>query len=75
MAIPRQERDNFDITVPVVSPKPGLLYCAHQENGNYQYVGLDWKASELKDRWIFPMSVACGTPSAISRQFSKIATS
>ena len=40
--------------VPVVSAKTGLLYCAHKQNGDYQYVGLDWMTGELKERWIFP---------------------
>ncbi len=48
------EVDNSDIMVPVVSAKTGLMYCAHKDNGNYQYVGLDWKTGELKERWIFP---------------------
>jgi hypothetical protein len=49
-----KEVDNSDIMVPVVSAKTGLLYCANKENGRYQYVGLDWKTGELKERWIFP---------------------
>ncbi len=36
-----REVDNSDIIVPVVSAATGLLYCAHKENGDYQYVGLD----------------------------------
>jgi len=31
-----------------------LLYCAHKENGDYQYVGLDWRTGALRERWIFP---------------------
>ncbi|WP_217426970.1 hypothetical protein [Pandoraea pneumonica] len=46
--------DNSDIMVPVVSAATGLLYCAHKENGDYQYVGLDWQTGELRERWIFP---------------------
>lgn len=49
-----REVDNSDIMVPVVSEATGLLYCAHKEKGNYQYVGLDWKTGELRERWIFP---------------------
>jgi hypothetical protein len=49
-----REVDNSDIMVPVVSAKSGLLYCAHKENGDYQYVGLDWLTGELRERWIFP---------------------
>jgi hypothetical protein len=49
-----REVDNSDIMVPVVSAATGLLYCAHKENGNYQYVGLDWRTGEMKERWIFP---------------------
>lgn len=48
------EVDNSDMMVPVVSAKTGLLYCAHKENGNYQYVGLDWMTGKLKERWLFP---------------------
>jgi hypothetical protein len=48
------EVDHSDIMVPVVSAKTGLMYCAHKDNGNYQYAGLDWKTGELKERWIFP---------------------
>jgi hypothetical protein len=40
--------------VPVVSAATGLMYCAHKEKGDYQYVGLDWMTGELKERWIFP---------------------
>ncbi len=46
--------DNSDIMVPVVSAKTGLLYAAHKENGNYQYVGIDWATGALRERWIFP---------------------
>ncbi len=46
--------DNSDIMVPVVSAATGLIYCAHKENGDYQYVGLDWMSGDLKERWIFP---------------------
>jgi hypothetical protein len=46
--------DNSDIMVPVVSAATGLMYCAHKENGNYQYVGLDWETGVLRERWIFP---------------------
>ena len=46
--------DNSDIMVPVVSAKTGLLYAAHKEHGNYQYVGLDWTTGALRERWIFP---------------------
>jgi len=49
-----REVDNSDIMVPVVSAATGLLYCAHKENGDYQYVGLDWMTGELRERWIFP---------------------
>jgi hypothetical protein len=48
------EVDNSDIMVPVVSAATGLMYCAHKEHGDYQYVGLDWMTGELKQRWIFP---------------------
>lgn len=46
--------DNSDAVVPVVSAKTGLLYAAHKENGNYQYVGLDWTTGAIRERWIFP---------------------
>lgn len=49
-----REVDNSDIMVPVVSAATGLMYCAHKENADYQYVGLDWMTGELKERWIFP---------------------
>ncbi|HEY2711861.1 MAG TPA: hypothetical protein VGI60_05045 [Chthoniobacterales bacterium] len=49
-----KEVDNTDIMVPVVSAATGLLYCAHKDHCNYQYVGLDWKTGALKERWIFP---------------------
>jgi hypothetical protein len=49
-----REVDNSDLMVPVVSAATGLMYCAHKENGDYQYVGLDWMTGELKERWIFP---------------------
>ena len=49
-----EEVDNSDIMVPVVSAATGLMYCAHKENGDYQYVGLDWETGELRQRWIFP---------------------
>jgi hypothetical protein len=48
------EVDNSDIMVPVVSAATGLLYAAHKENGDYQYVGLDWMTGTLRERWIFP---------------------
>ncbi len=48
------EIDNSDIMVPVVSAATGLMYCAHKDHGDYQYVGLDWLTGELKQRWIFP---------------------
>jgi hypothetical protein len=28
--------------------------CAHKENGDCQYVGLDWKIGALRERWIIP---------------------
>ena len=37
-----------------MSAATGLLYAAHKENGNYQYVGLDWTTGEIRERWIFP---------------------
>lgn len=49
-----REIDNSDIMVPVVSAATGLMYCAHKENGDYQYVGLDWMTGTLRERWIFP---------------------
>lgn len=49
-----REVDNSDIMVPVVSARTGLLYAAHKENGDYQYVGLDWNTGVLRERWIFP---------------------
>jgi hypothetical protein len=49
-----REVDNSDIMVPVISAATGLIYCAHKENADYQYVGLDWMTGELKERWIFP---------------------
>lgn len=49
-----REIDNSDIMVPVVSAATGLMYCAHKENGDYQYVGLDWQTGALRARWIFP---------------------
>jgi hypothetical protein len=49
-----REVDNSDIMVPVVSAKTGLLYAAHKEHGDYQYVGVDWMTGELRERWIFP---------------------
>jgi hypothetical protein len=49
-----REVDNSDIMVPVVSAATGLLYCANKENGDYQYVGLDWKTGTLRERWVFP---------------------
>jgi len=49
-----REVDNSDIMVPVVSAATGLLYAAHKENGDYQYVGLDWMTGKLRERWVFP---------------------
>jgi hypothetical protein len=49
-----REVDNSDLMVPVVSAATGLMYCAHKESGDYQYVGLDWMTGELKERWMFP---------------------
>jgi hypothetical protein len=49
-----EQIDNSDIMVPVVSSATGLMYCAHKEDGDYQYVGLDWTTGELKQRWVFP---------------------
>lgn len=46
--------DNTDIMVPVVSAATGMLYAAHKENGNYQYLGLDWNTGEIKVRLEFP---------------------
>src|SRR3954466_9674968 len=50
----RVEVNNSDITAPMVSAATSLLYCAHKENGDYQYVGLDWMTGALRERWIFP---------------------
>jgi hypothetical protein len=64
-----REVDNSDIMVPVVSAKTGLLYCAHKEKGDYQYLGLDWMTGELRQRWVFPddsrLWNACGGITAI----------
>ncbi len=46
--------DNADLATPVVSVTTNLLYAAHKEHGNYQYVGLDWTTGALRERWIFP---------------------
>ena len=41
--------------MPVVSAATGLLYCAHKENGDYQYrQDSTDEPGELKERWIFP---------------------
>src|SRR3954471_12372930 len=50
----RVEVNNSDITAPMVSAATSLLYCAHKENGDYQYVGLDWMPGALRERWTFP---------------------
>ena len=50
----RVEVNNSDITAPMVSAATSLLYCAHKENGDYQYVGLDWMTGALRERWTFP---------------------
>jgi hypothetical protein len=46
--------DNSDIMLPVVSAATGLMYCASKQNGNYEYVGLDWMTGELRESWVFP---------------------
>jgi hypothetical protein len=46
--------DNSDTVVPVVSAATGLMYCASKQNGNYEYVGLDWMTGEVQERWVFP---------------------
>src|SRR3954453_20276081 len=48
------EANNSDITAPMVSAATSLLYCAHKENGDYQYVGLDWMTGALCQAWNFP---------------------
>src|SRR3954463_12642782 len=48
------EVNNSDITAPMVSAATSMLYCAHKENGDYQYVGLDWMTGALRERWTFP---------------------
>jgi hypothetical protein len=48
-----QEVDNSDLMVPVVSAKTGST-LAHKANGDYQYVGIDWKTGALRERWLFP---------------------
>src|SRR3954463_13244744 len=50
----RVEVNTSDITAPMVSAATSLLYCAHKENGDYQYVGLDWMTGALRERWTFP---------------------
>ena len=49
-----KEVDNTDLMVPVISAKTGMIYAAHKVNGDYQYVGLDWRTGEVKARWLFP---------------------
>jgi hypothetical protein len=46
--------DNTDVMVPIISAASGMIYLAHKENGDYQYVGLDWHTGEIKARWRFP---------------------
>jgi hypothetical protein len=46
--------DNTDWMVPSISAATGEMYVAHKENGDYQYVGLDWSTGAIKDRWEFP---------------------
>ena len=49
-----REIDNTDWTVPIISAASGELYVAHKENGDYQYLGLDWETGAVSDRWEFP---------------------
>jgi hypothetical protein len=46
--------DNSDMTVPAASAASGLLYCAHKQDGDYQYLGLDWITGEIRQRWSAP---------------------
>ena len=50
-----------------------LLYAAHKENSDDQYVGVDWKSGALREREYSPMTVARGTPLAASRRYWKMA--
>ena len=49
-----KEIDNTDVMVPVISAKSNMIYLANKENGNYEYVGLDWDTGAIKARWPFP---------------------
>ncbi|MCA0244818.1 MAG: hypothetical protein LCI02_28775 [Proteobacteria bacterium] len=49
-----REIDNTDVMVPVISIRSGLIYLANKQDGNYQYVGLDWNTGAIKARWSFP---------------------
>ena len=68
------EVDNSDIMVPVVSAPTGLLYCAHKENGDYQYVELDWMTGALRERWTFPDDSRLWNAFGASPRSSKTAT-
>ena len=46
--------DNTDGVVPSISAATNEIYVAHQADGRYQYLGLDWDTGAVKDRWVFP---------------------
>ncbi|MBO3276870.1 hypothetical protein [Pseudomonas schmalbachii] len=48
------EVDNTDVMVPVISAKSDMIYLASKQNGDYEYVGLDWKTGKQKASWQFP---------------------
>jgi hypothetical protein len=40
--------------VPVIAAKSGMVYLAHKQHGDDEYVGLDWRTGAVKARGPFP---------------------
>ncbi len=50
----KDDIDNTDVMVPVISAASRMIYLASKKDGIYEYVGVDWDSGEIKARWPFP---------------------
>jgi hypothetical protein len=50
----KDDIDNTDVMVPVISAASRMIYLASKQNGIYEYVGVDWDTGAIKARWPFP---------------------
>jgi hypothetical protein len=51
-----------------------MVYLANKQNGDDEYVGLDWRTGAVKARWPFPDDSRHGTPMAASPACWKMGT-